>query len=445
MLNSDNIRGFLNKNFVVIRAMSGMYNGENISEKYGVIGAPRIAVVNAEDIQIDLLPGFFRSAAELESKLNDSLSGKTLFLFEKAFQENPDDLVNIYNLAEKHFVASFDKTNSMKYIDLILARPDEASKFTVLFDVYPQGYTEINMLECTEYMEAEAEFRETRDGVAVKLADFAEKYPDSKLNRIAYSYATRGKWDDKERHMHLYKTAMKKYPADDSFKLFYISNSLENDENIDEAFSIAEKMLRERPPSNGWLNEMHAKLLVKKNEIATLKEKFGQEYYETLSRYYKYNVLDLINFWKKRDDSPLDLLEISANLFEQYPERRTRQVYAEFLHLNKKIEKLDVVYGDSFSKTIWDNSGQLNSYSWFWVGKESNLESACSASLRAIEIDPKKANYWGTLGKVYWKQEKYAEALKAVGKAKELNPKRKMYDEWLTDIKADMEKGKKGK
>lgn len=367
-------------------------------------------------------------------------------MFNKAYEEDPNNLVNIYNLAEKHFTKSIRRIDAKEYIDKILARPEEAANHSVKFEIYMFGYTDVNMLECAEYMDAEIQYRIDYKNLALKLVAFTEKYSDSKFSRTAYSYALRGTGLDNETHVTLFRNAIRKFPAYSYFKSYFMMYALENEEFIDEALEVAELNEKESGPTPGMFSNYYAKLLDKKNDAVKINEEYGENYYNNAVYYYLYDMMQFLQFWKDKDNPPVNLLDIAAELYEYKKNSNIKSTYAELLLDAGETEKASEVFGVKYCETFWDDAQSLNSVARYWAEKGKYLDGALKMSLRSVELKPDyDAWYWHTLSTIYWKQKKYEKAIAAEEKALEIMPDYEQFDKQLADIKADMEKAKKGK
>ncbi len=116
--------------------------------------------------------------------------------------------------------------------------------------------------------------------------------------------------------------------------------------------------------------------------------------------------------------------------------------YAEVLLANGNNERAYTVYGESiFEKMVAeDNAESMNSMSWFWALKETNLDFALKVGMKSIEIRD-HYNTWDTVSMVYWKMGEHQKAIEAQEKAVEMfDGESSSLQERITAIKEDMAK-----
>jgi len=98
------------------------------------------------------------------------------------------------------------------------------------------------------------------------------------------------------------------------------------------------------------------------------------------------------------------------------------------------------IYGEEFGRSLLtgDDYVAMNEWAWFWALKEKYLETALAVARTAVEGDP-TGSKWDTLSMVYWKLDRYREAITAEEEGMKLDSdNRDKYQKRIDEIRADM-------
>ncbi|HID92965.1 MAG TPA: DUF1028 domain-containing protein [bacterium (Candidatus Stahlbacteria)] len=82
-----------------------------------------------------------------------------------------------------------------------------------------------------------------------------------------------------------------------------------------------------------------------------------------------------------------------------------------------------------------DDANLQNEVAWAFATNDVRLDDALRLAKRAVELAPKDANIWDTLGETYFRRAEYKEAIEAESRAVELDPQSKLFKKKLEDWK----------
>ncbi|MFC1493529.1 tetratricopeptide repeat protein, partial [candidate division KSB1 bacterium] len=279
--------------------------------------------------------------------------------------------------------------------------------------------------------------------------EFLEEFPESPMAYYAYSWATSefvfGGNPDVEKGYKLFKSALEKLPHKDTFPYYFMLFAKKNQQYLEEALETGSRMIRSNRNTDGDHVKVYADLLSEVDDRATLYKIYGKDFVDSRTDNYKRDLLVYISFWKDRDDSPSDLMEVAKRLYALDPKSVSARRMLALLYLkDDNVEKASEMYGEKYVENTEMNASAMNSYAWFWAYEESNLDSALRVSKLSLELDDDNPNYWDTLSLVYWKRKEYQKAIEAEETALKYRPDYKPFLDRIEKIKEDMIKGGDG-
>jgi tetratricopeptide (TPR) repeat protein len=276
------------------------------------------------------------------------------------------------------------------------------------------------------------------------LKAFIKKYPESEIVKTAYLYLSSYYQyaGSKEDATKFFEDYVSRCPNDPGALNSYVSKIVRNKDNIERGIELAEKIkdMMKYNPDPSYMRNL-AELYSLKGDKGKAEEVFGKNFMEGKVSRLAYNLYEYANFWvnqKTNTESALQMIELAVKL-----EPRFVGAAAQLCVQAGKPEKALEIYGPEYIKKHMDDSGELNSYAWFWANQDKNLESSLETSKKSVELAPSHYN-WDTLSLVYFKLKKYEDALKAEEKAIELAGRPvPEYEKRVKDIKEAMAKEKK--
>ncbi len=255
------------------------------------------------------------------------------------------------------------------------------------------------------------------------LQAFIKKYPDSKLVKTAYSYLAYyyGYQASKEDAGKFFEEYTTKFPDDKDALGAYVERIVRDKEPVDKGITLAEKLKEIAGyPQNPEYQQNLAQLYVLKGDPAKAEEEYGKDFIDGYVSNAVYALTGYANFWLEQNKN-LENVEAMADLAAKLkPDQwyTLAQIAGIYGKLNK-TDKALAIYGPEFAKKNWGDQDILSSYAAFWYKEAKNLDDALAAAKRSVELSPDYYNNY-TLGQILFKQNKYAEALKAAEKAVEL-------------------------
>lgn len=99
---------------------------------------------------------------------------------------------------------------------------------------------------------------------------------------------------------------------------------------------------------------------------------------------------------------------------------------------NEKAEKAFDIAVSIIDKQK-DEAVILNSAAWEMAINDYRLDKALEFALRAVEVEPKDANIWDTVGEIYYRMGRIDDAVNAEKKASELMPDSELFREKLKE------------
>ncbi len=288
------------------------------------------------------------------------------------------------------------------------------------------------------------------------LQAFLKKYPDSPLvkavyTNLGYYYGYQASKEDAGKFFEEYTA---KYPDDKGALGGYVERIIRDKEPVDKGITLAEKLkeIAGYPQDPEYQSNL-AQLYVLKGDPAKAEEEYGKDFIDGYVSNAVYALTGYANFWLGQDknlESVEAMAELAAKLKpdQSYTLSQVAGIYSKL----KKTDKALAIYGPEFAKKNWGDQAVLASYASFWNRQEKNLDSALDAARRSVELTSDYYNNY-VLGQILFKQNKYAEALKAAEKAVELvKPLAvkyegfpvQQYEKLVKDIKDAMAKEKGG-
>jgi tetratricopeptide (TPR) repeat protein len=372
-------------------------------------------------------------------RLDKTVKGIDTFkVLSERYSKEPKNVEVVFKLGKKYH----DKYNPEKalelYKEVLAIDPDGKMGTTDFYDGKKVTYTEYAEFSIGEM----SLFGRKMDAEPLKA--FIKKYAQSEILKSAYSVLSfyYRSYASKEEATKFFEEYVSKYPDDPSVLNSYVSRIIRDKENIDRGIELAEKIkdIMKYNPDPSYMRNL-AELYALKGDKSKAEEVFGKSFIEGKASGLAYNLYEYANFWIKQNtntESALEMIELAVKLEPRFVETAA-QLYVQA----NKPEKALEIYGPEYIKKHMDNSGELNSYAWFWANQDKNLESSLETAKKSVELAPSDYN-WDTLSLIYFKLKKYEDALKAEEKAIELAGKPvPEYEKRVKDIKEAMAKEKK--
>ncbi len=343
----------------------------------------------------------------------------------RLYHQDPKNIEVVFKLALKYNnrYTPEAQQKSIKLFQEVLNLDPKGEKGTTEW-----GEERVTFTEYAEFMLAESamfgrgDVPPSRDPSPMKA--FIQKYPASKMLRSAYSslasyYQLSGPKEEAQAFFEEYVT---KYPEDISALYAYVNRIIRDKEPVDRGIELAKKIdeITRYNPLPRYRQAL-AQLYALKGDWEKAEEVFGRRFIEGKANSLAYDLISYARFWSEQNknlDSAEAMIEFALRINPDTPFIRSAaaQIYMRL----KKEEKALEIFGPEFIKTKMDDPSWLSSYASFWSSQIKNLESALAAAQRLVELAPKNARNWMTLGSVYRFQKNYPEALKAMEKAYEL-------------------------
>ena len=238
---------FLDEHFIPLRVDIDSDAGEDIAERYGINSYPSTVVASPDGSLIDILTRYSENPDRYLRRLQNALDGKGTYASIKAtYDQNPDDLRNMFALANKHAdMWQMDKTTALSA--KILERADEAK----ILDVPFQGTT-INLYEVARFGVACGRLfdEESPEG----LEAFRHEFPQSMLIDEVYSQLARAylQLPLSEESDTFFDDLKNKYPEDPNMQSQFVRYCTRTGENLEEGEMVAKKIIAMRPESRGY-------------------------------------------------------------------------------------------------------------------------------------------------------------------------------------------------
>ena len=408
---------FLEENFILYRAPRGDKTGDAVFKRFNVSGTPFLLFIDGNGKEIDWIRGYSAPPDKFHEKVKNVLQGVDTFkvLSEKSL-ENPKDVSLLAKLAKKYSdrdPINTEKANAL-YKQIVAIDPDGK-----------MGMTEYgkDQVSCTEYAEfslgqAVLYARGTQRSPE-PLKAFIKKYPASKILKSAYmslsSFYAYAPGPYKEEAFKFLEEAVAKYPDDPYFRLYYVSRSMNNKENIDRGIEMAEGM---RSMNQASIADYRARLYQLKGDLSQAEAVYSQEFMDGQVTSLAYALSSYASFWmgqKKNLDSAEKMMQ-TAILLE--PDNAYfRQSAAGFYLQAGKTDKALEVFGPEFIKTPKPNASALMTYARFWASKKQNMESAATAMETALKLSPEDAYVRQSAAQVFIMMEKQDKAIEIYGPA----------------------------
>jgi len=432
---------FLNSNFILYLASRGEERGDELFEKFNIMGTPTVMVVDNDGSEIDWHVGYAPPPDKFLERLQKTVKGIDTFksLSERKAKE-PKNIEVIFKLARK-YDRRFNLEKALEFYNEVLAIDPDGKMGTTDY-----GEEKITYTEYAEFsIGALSLFG--RKGEPELLKAFIKKYPESKMlepayGRLSSSYRYRG---SKEEAAEFFEEYTSRYPEDPMVLNSYVSRIIRDKNNIDKGIELAEKIknIMKYNPDPSYMMSL-AELYALKGDKDKAEEVFGKRFMERKVSRLSYNLRDYADFWIRQNTNTESAEEMMEFALKLKPDNASllQSAARMYFKLNKSEKALEI-YGPEFIKDYMDNPNALNRYAWFWANREQNLESALEAGKKSIEL-ASSHNKWDILSLVYFKLKRYDEALKAEEKAIKLAGKPVgRYETRIKQIKKAMAKEKK--
>jgi len=268
---------FLDEHFIPLRVDIDSDAGGDIAERYGINSYPSTVVASPDGSLIDILTRYGGDPDRYLQRLQDVLDGKGTYASIKAtYDENPDDLRNIFALANKHAdMWQMDKTTALSA--KILERADEAKILEVPF----QGTT-INLYEVARFGVAFGRLFDEES--PEELEAFRHEFPQSMLIDEVYSQLARAylRLPLSEESDIFFDDLKYNYPENPSMLSQFVRYCTRTGENLEEGEMLARKIVAWRPESSGY-RQNAVSLLLKAGKENEALEIYGDPYIKIYS------------------------------------------------------------------------------------------------------------------------------------------------------------------
>ena len=274
---SEKYATFLDEYFIPFRVNIDSDAGEDIAERYGIDSYPSTVIASPDGSLIDILTRYGENPDRYLERLQSALDGKGTYASIKAtYDQNPDDLRNIFALANKHAdMWQMDKTTA--YSAKILERADEAR----IIDVPFLGTT-INLYEVARFGVAFGRLfdEESPEG----LEAFRREFPRSMLIDEVYSQLARAylRLPLSEDSDIFFDDLKSKYPENTNILSQFVRYCTRTGENLDEGETLARKIVALRPESSGYRQDA-VNVFLKAGKESEALEIYGEAYIRDFS------------------------------------------------------------------------------------------------------------------------------------------------------------------
>lgn len=411
---------FLEENFILYRAPRGDKTGDAVFKRFNVSGTPFLLFIDGNGKEIDWIRGYSAPPDKFHEKVQKVLQGVDTFkvLAEQA-AKNPKDVPLLVKLAKRYSdrnPSNTEKANAL-YKQIVAIDPDGKMGMTEF------GKDQVSCTELAEYSLGQAALyalyaRGTQRNPE-PLKAFIKKYPASKILKSAYlnlsSFYAYAPTPYKEEAFRFLEEAVAKYPDDPYYRLYYVSRSLNNKENIDRGIEMAEGMRSMDPAS---IADYRARLYQLKGDLSQAEAVYSPEFMDGQVTILGYALSSYASFWmeqKKNLDSAEKMLGMAILL--QPDNAYFRQSAAGFYLQAGKTDKALEVFGPEFIKTAKLNASALMTYARFWVSKKQNTDSATAAMESALKLSPEDAYVRQSAAQIFIMMEKQDKALEIFGPA----------------------------
>jgi len=426
---------FLDKNFILFRAVSQEPAGSAIFKKFAIRGTPTTLVLGDDGGDVDWFVGYTPPAEKFQDKLQAILNGTETFnALSAAYAKNPKDVATVFKIARK-WSERYDEANATeKYKEVVALDPQgKAGTYTQEYYKITVPYTEFAVFSI-----ATSSLNGQKPDMAPVKA-FIAKYPQSKLvkqayDRMSYYY---GYQASKEEAAEFFAEYAGKYPNDPMVLYSWLSRIVRDKEPVDKGIKLAAKIeeLTDFNPEPG-INQILAQIYTLNGDKAKAEELYGKTFMENQVSSMAYSLVAYANYWLGQDtnkDSAVAMAETALKLEpdNSYILQQAANAYAK----TGKEDKALALYGPAFAKKNAADATSLYSYAGFWARQGKNLDDALAAAKKSVELMPGGYYLWSTLSLVYEKMKIYPEAIKAKERAIELAP-----DAAKETLKKDLEK-----
>lgn len=269
----DQYAEFINQTFIPFYCDYGNPSGRPLWNRYGLGGGPSTAIISPDGSVYDILAGYGNPDRYL-GRIRDALEGKYILSFLRMqYEQNPDDLMATYALAQKYF-SIWVEDKGAELCNRIVKRADEARTISVPY----QGVS-VNLYEVARYGAAEGFYSAFRTPNGFE--EFRAEFPESKLSdrvyrRLASIYRQRRGSDDGWK---FFEAALNKYPDDPRILIEYVRYCINGEEQVEEGIQAAKKIVA-MEPENVYYRRTAAAILLKDERIDEAEEMYGDAFIE---------------------------------------------------------------------------------------------------------------------------------------------------------------------
>jgi len=433
---------YLTRNFVLVHAVNGEEEGDELYEHFDVNATPTVLIITNDGSEVDRVVGF-GDPDEFQENLDDAFQGEDNYInLLTRYKKNKKDLLTAFKLARKYdrMYSEEKSKKALKIYDDILKKPKQAK---ALIYTEKRLEEEYNLYEYARYNQAAtvmyANMRE-RGRKPEEFIAFIDEFPDGPLAERAYSRISSyySRTAPVEEGKAFFTDVLEKYPDEPDLLFSYVNFCIQKAVDLDKGIEAAEKMVELTHHSVAYYNRTYGQILAKKGDAEKLHKEYGESFVESRLSGFLSELSYYSGFWAQQKDnleSAREAIELAMML---KPENSHYKSIAAGIYLKMDLEdKALAVYGPEFVKEKMDKGMDLYSYAYFWSGEEKNLESALMAATRAVELSPRHY-IWNVLSTVHWKLKDYPMAIDALDQALELQPSNNLYRNRMKKLKKEM-------
>ena len=404
--------------------------GTELFEKYNARSTPTLLVLETDGTEIDRTVSFYPRDERFLKKIEKIYNREDLFSdLKKKYETNPDNLENTFKLAFRYQNTFYwpDKANEL--YKQIISKPEEARQIISHHEytdknasIYEQSLYQLGEVKYLDRLLMEIPESKIREGVVARKASVLA-FPQSGTE---YSNISE-----------FYQEAIEEFPENKSIRLYYIYYGTFQKKDIPNVIKVADEWYKNGGNKDMVLMSNYARLLEMNNDTIKLMQVYGPSYLENMPDDTESALTSYIAFWNRKKGNEEGLSQAVQMYENQVEEPQGKQFIADYYLKKGNEEKALELFGEKYVETIKEDDAMLNSYAWWWVQKEKNLESALSASQLSVQIEKTKYNVH-TLAFVHWKMGNLTEAVKCFEEALEIDPDYATAKKDLKKVKEEM-------
>jgi len=376
--------------------------GSLLFDKYAVRNTPTVMLFNGDGEAVDWLIGYAPPVENYKGQVDQSLKGEgTVKSLKLRLAQDPNSVETLFKLGEK-FGDFGDEAKAIELNKKILVLDPDGKSGSNDFSYGTSGAIEkVTYAQYAEYNIGTAAAR-ARPADPGPLQAFIKKYPRGEIVRAAFSQLSRTfyqKTATKTETSKFYEDYTDRFPQDVSALAAWIQRILQDKEPLDKGIALAQK----------------AMTLVKVKTTADSTPASPVDVGLSLA-------LPLARLYDLKGEKAKALETIETVRKEVGEDSRIITSIAQaYLDIGAEDKAL-TAYGPAFLKKNLNAPVALRGYAAFWTNQNMNLASALEAAIKGTELAGNDYRSWTTLGNVYLKLRKPAEAINAAEKALQVAP-----------------------